>query len=360
MRDWSRGYTSGHYSIHPSQFNTRAPLHINDEDLNEPCDVENHRVVERPRSEFTMLSYTRCVIEIAILARESTDIRNLQLQEIKMGEQKLTNMKKDLMKRYETFLHGIPEYFNITNTLGLADSGPLAAIPVHKWMLHQQIWNLFLRLHCENTSARGRSPCLLLAQNIINTYGQIKQRCTVCGSLSLGTKHLYDAAVLLLLNIIVREDSRSSEMEISLDKIVIRDKVKEATEHLKSQVHHDERKWNAKRSTQLSTERSILVLEALLKFEGDLGSRGGKGEIGKAGQSPKDLREKVDYILATLRSEEMLAEECEAGVSLNPSTSYTMLDINSSFGDLDVFPMVSGDAEVDFWQFMDFDVDGQS
>ncbi|KAJ6092534.1 hypothetical protein N7486_007823 [Penicillium sp. IBT 16267x] len=33
LRDWSRGHVLGYYTIHPSQFNTRIPLHINDEDL---------------------------------------------------------------------------------------------------------------------------------------------------------------------------------------------------------------------------------------------------------------------------------------------------------------------------------------
>lgn len=33
MRDWTRGQALGYYIIQPSQFSTRLPLHINDEDF---------------------------------------------------------------------------------------------------------------------------------------------------------------------------------------------------------------------------------------------------------------------------------------------------------------------------------------
>lgn len=33
LRDWSSGQTLGYCSVHRSQFNTRMPLHINDDDL---------------------------------------------------------------------------------------------------------------------------------------------------------------------------------------------------------------------------------------------------------------------------------------------------------------------------------------
>ena len=68
MRDWSRGQALGYYSIHPSQFNTRMPLHINDDDLclrTLKVNVHGH-IAERPRSEFTMLSYTVHALELAI------------------------------------------------------------------------------------------------------------------------------------------------------------------------------------------------------------------------------------------------------------------------------------------------------
>ena len=68
MRDWSRGQALGYYSIHPSQFNTRMPLQINDNDLCPTTlrlNVHSH-ITERPRSEFTMLSYTIHALEVAV------------------------------------------------------------------------------------------------------------------------------------------------------------------------------------------------------------------------------------------------------------------------------------------------------
>lgn len=82
MRDWSRGLLLGCYSIHQLQFNTRMPLHINDDDLSLSSveAEETDRITERPRSEFTHLSYTIYALEIASLARESVDLRDSPCQ----------------------------------------------------------------------------------------------------------------------------------------------------------------------------------------------------------------------------------------------------------------------------------------
>ncbi|KAJ5684251.1 C6 transcription factor [Penicillium maclennaniae] len=66
----------GYYNILPSTFNTRIPLHINDDHLC-PTDAGSWaRLTERPRSEFTMLSYTIYTLEMVTLMRESLDLRD--------------------------------------------------------------------------------------------------------------------------------------------------------------------------------------------------------------------------------------------------------------------------------------------
>lgn len=123
--------------IQPSQFNTRMPLHINDDDLcpmTLKVNVHGH-ITERPRSEFTMLSYTVYALEIAGFARESIDLRGptrqAQGQEDTNGGIKMRN---HLNEKYEKFIAGLPSYFRLGSTVGLTSTGPMAAIPVQRWM----------------------------------------------------------------------------------------------------------------------------------------------------------------------------------------------------------------------------------
>lgn len=153
------------------------PLHINDDDL---CPTTlrinaNGHVTERPRSEFTMLSYTVYALQITIFARESIDLRSHLCQ---AQGQEATNegakMRNHLNKRHEDFIAGLPSYFRLGSTVGNTSTGPMAAIPVQRWMLHQQLWSLFLRIHRASLSSQdGRTSCQLLAQNIISTQAQI-------------------------------------------------------------------------------------------------------------------------------------------------------------------------------------------
>lgn len=109
MRNWSRGLSLAYYSIHPSQFNTRMPLHINDDVLcSSSVEAEgNDYITGRPRSEFTNLSYTIHALEIAALARESVDLRGSLCQanaqnEIRVG----ATMRSHLTKNTRTSLLG--------------------------------------------------------------------------------------------------------------------------------------------------------------------------------------------------------------------------------------------------------------
>lgn len=152
VRDWTRGQGLGHYTIQPSQFNTRMPLHINDEELCPTISSPDEciKITERPRSKFTALSYTIHLVEIATLVRESVDLRDLLLQSPGPSASRVVQIRNDLRRKYDTLLAVLPPHFQIGNEAGLTPDdldGPLAAVPVHRWILHQQLWTLFLRFH---------------------------------------------------------------------------------------------------------------------------------------------------------------------------------------------------------------------
>lgn len=138
------------------------PLHINDEDLcpeTVKLSVDGY-VTERPRSEFTMLSYTVHALEIAVFLRESIDLRGL-LRQAQRHEERTegANMRNQLNKSCEKFFATLRPYFRLGSTVGLTSTGPMVAILVHRWMLHQRLWSLFLRLHRASLSSQdGRAP----------------------------------------------------------------------------------------------------------------------------------------------------------------------------------------------------------
>ncbi len=379
MRDWSRGQALGYYSIRPLQFSTRMPLHINDDDLcptTLKVNVHGH-ITERPRSEFTMLSYTVHALEIAICARESIDLRGPLHQAQRQEE---TNegamMRNHLNKKYEVFVAGLPSYFRLGSSVGLTSTGPMAAIPVQRWMLHQQLWSLFLRLHRASLSSQdGHASCQLLAQNIISTQAQIQARCAVCGSLSTSDTQLFNAAIVLLIDLLFSSKHKDADRSSAqLSRLMTRDKIREAIELLRTQS--DAQGSPFPQDPQLervkaAAQRSVIALEALMKLEEEesgnneesngANSTGNRLE-GQGVQSDssarKSLKNQVMDVLEALQENARNAAAAMEQASLN---SFSALDMSmplptatAGFQDLDVLPVLSNDPSYNFWQFWDF------
>jgi hypothetical protein len=372
LRDWSRGQALGYYTIRPSQFNTRMPLHVNDDDLTLPVwrvDV-NGRIPERPRSEFTFLSYTVHALELAVIVRESIDLKGLHSQSQRPEASKEAAYSRTyLHKKYEKFVSGLPPYFRLGSTMGITSTSlPTAAIPVHRWMLHQQMWSLLLRLHRATVSSPvGRSSCQLLAQNIISTQVQIKARCTVCGSLSTGEIQLFNAAVALFVDLLF---SCKPENEDELGRLMTRDKIREAIELLRAEdmdlTHMSsapDPQWDIGKG---AARRSVLVLEALMQLEEEEYSKNknadGTDATGNslAGQGAKmhSLKSKVINILQGLFNPKNVSVPMEQGQpSLDP---YSALDLTMPYSNIpdelpvDVLPILNNDVNSNFWQFLDF------
>ncbi|GFF50529.1 hypothetical protein IFM46972_09067 [Aspergillus udagawae] len=354
QRDWSRGQALGYYTVHPSQFTTRMPLHINDDDL---CLSTwrvsvNGEITERPRSEFTMLSYTVHAHELATIVRESIDLLGSATQQPDAITES-AKLRKHLNNKYEEYVAGLPSYFRLGSTVGLTATGPMAAIPVQRWMLHQQLWSLLLRMHQANLSSPiGRASCQLLAQNIIGTQTQIQARCAVCGTLSTSETQLFNAAVVLLFDLIftpkqVDADSASAH----LSRLMTRDKIREAIELLRTKsITEGEDDLHLEQVKGSAAQRSVVVLEALMKLE----------EEDSDSSAKSSLRLKVADIIKALsgRAEAATAsvQEQQAPVDgFSPfDVSMPFANVADGFPDLDVLPILSNGLSPNFWQFLDF------
>ena len=381
MRDWSRGQALDYYSIRPSQFNTRRPLHIQDEDLCQTSlnvDVRG-QITERPRAEFTRLSYTVHALELAVLARESIDLRG-SLNQIRKQEDSFefegATMRDHLSTKYESFVAGLPSYFRLGSTAGLtATSGPMAAIPVHRWMLHQQLWSLFLKIHQNSLSSQdGRTSCQLLAQNIISNQAQIQARCAVCSSLSTNKIQLFSAGTVLLIDLLFSSQyTETDRSSAQLNRLMTRDRVREVIALLQSRdTSEGEPSPQGPGSEQVTspTPLSAIVLEALLKLEEEessnlkeitgpksIGNHPGEQDSQSENDARNSLKNKIVNILDALQ-----ANVKDAAAAIEPSDidSSPALDTPapcSTTGgaqDLDVLPVLYNDPDYNFWQFLEF------
>ncbi|KAL9075589.1 MAG: hypothetical protein Q9157_003971 [Trypethelium eluteriae] len=382
MRDWSRGQALGYYSIYPSQFSTRMPLHINDEDLYPTTSTVDRYdcITERPRSEFTMLSYTVHALEIAGFARECVDLRGslrqAQAVQQQQGIDQGAKIRSHLNKKYEKFLAGLPSHFRLGSSVGLTSTGRLQAIPVHRWMLHQQLWALFLRLHRANLSTQdGRAACQLLAQNVISTQTQIQARCAVCGSLASNEIQLFNAGLVLLLDLL-SSSMRKNDDETSsqLSRLMTRDKIRDAIELLRTQSHAKVSAFPQEpqsESTNASIQqRSVAALEVLIKLEEDSSSANEESLVDNLPYSPlggqttrleprarQSLKDKVMDVVKALQGKALnVTAETEQASPNSISAAEVFMPFTSAiheFQDIDVLPVLSNDPSCNFWQFLD-------
>ena len=359
MRDWSRGQSLGYYSIHPSQFSTRMPLHINDGDLclpTERVDAHGH-ITERPRSEFTMLSYTLYALELAALVRESVDIRG-PTRQLPNPDQE-ANMHKHLNKRYEDLVAGLPSHFRLGSSIGLNATGPQAAIPVHRWVLHQQLWSLFLRLHRGSLATPGgRMSCQLLAQNIISTHAQVQSRCTVCRFLTTGEAQLFNAAAVLVIGLMFSPRSDGDCSGSQLARMMSRDKAREAIELLRTS-HDNGSPSLTHMAREKAAQRSIHALEALMKLEEEVSGRDDMSRAADASPSGNgadvSLKSKVMNVLKSIQSTAAETEHAPVeSFSFDMPTPFLM--DSAGIYEPDILPGLSNDPSCSFWQFLDFDL----
>lgn len=137
--------------------------------------------------------------------------------------------------------------------------------------VHQQLWSLFLRLHRASLSSQdGRQP---LAQNIISTKAQIQARCAVCGSISTSEAQLFNAAIVLLVDLLFSPKYEDADYSsASLSRLMTRDKIREAIELLRTRSDAEgssSPQDSQAEQVETSAQRSVVVLEALMEIEAE-------------------------------------------------------------------------------------------
>ncbi|KAL8669446.1 MAG: hypothetical protein Q9168_005963 [Polycauliona sp. 1 TL-2023] len=369
-----------YYNIHPSQFNTRLPLHINDNDLCSPSDETNAdgSISERPRSEFTEVSYTIYALEIAALVRECVDsFGSLRPTKVQKDAKSSVATRARLHKKYEDFLAGLPSHFKLGSNAGFYATGPLeGAIPIHRWLIHQQMWSLFLRLHCAGLSSHdGQVSCQLLAQNIITTQAQIQSHCRICGTLSTNKEQVFKAAALLLVDLLFSPNHTDGVLPgVQLNRLMVRGKIEEAmglldmpdlpAEAETSSTEHQPKPW------EVSARKNRLILKALMSLEEETAlnnefsgaspveSRSHHQAANTGTNNQQSMLQKVKDVLASLQDGvDNTINEMESSTQiLLPDPPPSPLAPPVETPDMDVLPtLFDTGPDDDIWQFLNLD-----
>lgn len=351
MRDWSRALSLGYYTIQPAHFNTRMPLHIDDQDVQSSGPNAAMPIVEQPRDKFTMLSYTVHAIGIATMAREAVDLEcpsQTGREERSKGRQKQAQFEV----KQEDFINKLPSHFAFSSTVGLKSTGPLAAAPVQRWMLQQQLWSVFLRFHRGIASPSHLGIGGMIAFDLIPSYKQVQGRCSVCDSLSTNGIQLFNAAVALIMDRVTGEmDDRHGFLDRKLQYTKC-ERVQEAIELLEARNNCGSPIGLEiqSRGTHAANQRAIAVLRSLVKLsdEGSLRISEHKQKLPSS-----SLKAHVLRIISDLSDlSPPPSTDHGHGQSLE-GLGYQLDAMECTLPDLDVLPMVSGDADWDFWQFLD-------
>ena len=308
------------------------------------------------------MSYTVHAIEVAAIARETMDLR-ITLRKVPRNDQPggRAHSRDHLMTRYEEFLANLPLHFRPGSTTGLRSPGPEAAIPVHRWMLHQQLWTLFLRLNrASPLSSDSLATSRLLAHNIIDSQSHMQARCAVCGSLSSNERQVLNAAIALLVNMLLPPKGQdASAPSARLNRLMTMDKVGEAIELLREQPRAYETPSpddDQSDPSKTFAQRSIGILEALLRLEEEEHTNKRKTENASA-QPSLTTQKIVNALKSFQQNDNTVSDQASSMTDRNTwQSSDTPMSVSpdeSGLKDLDVLPMLSSDSGYDFWQFLD-------
>jgi hypothetical protein len=262
MRDWSLANDQDHLSlIHPDQMTTRKPLNIDDED------IERGLRESRSDTEWTNMSFVLAQIELAQLIRDSSTLQHRGI----------------LKERADDYLRRLPHYFRLDshiNSPGL--------LPVQRWLLHQQVFDLQLRLWRNDlTSAEGRLHCLDLAEKIIDHQAIIRAICPVIDNLQVNFFHLFGACMVVLLDLIYQNKKKARGWHDN--RLTARSKIMHALELFQG---------NAKYG------RGVRILRIMLSCEEEAYS--GTQQASTAASSPEDS---LSHVAERILSEVKMSSE---------------------------------------------------
>ena len=233
-RDWSQSNKHRTYRISPSQFNTRQPLNLfDDELLIIPC-PRSHL-----RSTWTHVSYSFAMTDYAIMTRSLVDQVNAQsaLDEgpdttygwglASVFGQRLSAPQRDsLDQMFQSMVSAFPAHYSLEaryEVVGLVD--------IERWLLHQRLFYLFLTLHMPLVSeaTRPHGSLMYMASHILDIQDKVSDISTRLDNSYLNMLQTLRACLMLLLDLFFTD----APVNISgLSRLMTRRKITAALEKI--------------------------------------------------------------------------------------------------------------------------------
>ncbi len=255
--DWSQSDKHLIYRIASSQFNTRQPLDLSDQDLlTNPC-PRSHLRLER-----THLKYSYATIDCAIMTRilvdkitsqsggdEGPDLASDWSLASTLGT-KLSPAERDSLDRqFQSFITNLPACYSIDAGYDVADS-----IEVERVLLHLRLFQLFLMLHMPLTSesSRPHASLVYMANRILDIPNKVTDIFTQIDTCYHITLQAMRACLVLLLDLF------HTDMRVnvgSLSRLMTRRKISVVLEKFHSDNSSNE------------TQRCVQLLQLLMTCE---------------------------------------------------------------------------------------------
>ncbi|PWN52790.1 hypothetical protein IE53DRAFT_366905 [Violaceomyces palustris] len=246
FKDWCSAGSgcTRNYIVHPDQFNTPFPGNYNDSDL-----LQNPLPPQRPRTEYTEMSFVLANLEMGMVIREDVDLRLKRelAGATHGGDRRLTCQDVKLLdQKYRRILEEAPDFFQVGSEIGEG-----SCMEISRWLLQQGVFSKLLRLHRPNLSSRAesRTNCVLLARSILDMQKKIRARCTVLDRLWVNLMQSFSAAIVLSLHLLHTRPEPDHRLSV-------RSEIAEAINALK----HIE-------CSNYTAQKCIRVIEALMAEE---------------------------------------------------------------------------------------------
>lgn len=237
-RDWSQSSKDRSYRIAPSQFNTRQPLNLFDDEL---------MVVPAPRSHlrstWTHVSYSLATIDFAILTRTLVDQVNSQSSFddspkdadgwglASVFGQRLSSSQRDLLDQtFQSVIAAFPAHYSLE-----ARYDDIQLVDIERWLLHQRLFYVFLTLHMPLVSEANRphGSLMYMANHILDIQDKVTNVCARLDNSYLTTLQTLRACVVLLLDLFMTEAPVNMS---GLSRLMTRKKIATALEKVPMEV----------------------------------------------------------------------------------------------------------------------------
>ncbi|PWN23193.1 hypothetical protein BCV69DRAFT_111764 [Microstroma glucosiphilum] len=195
-RDGLAGLSTGTFAIDPSQFTTRVPMLISDDDL------AHGKLSNRIVAESSTVASSLPLINLAGVVRRLVDIKS-------KGDivgQEYSDLVADAFDQYAEEL---PAIFSLgASAINVPRTGDDTSVYVRqrleteRWLLHQQIFHAYLQLYEIRLDVKVCDQVVGLALHILHLQDKVRDRCAIVDGLRINVTGVMRAITVMTIDLL--------------------------------------------------------------------------------------------------------------------------------------------------------------